>query len=96
MAPSEIEQRIQEFMSKTFLFEFGSEVNADTDLFEAGLIDSFGFVELVSFLEGTFEVKFSDDDLASPETSTLSGIARTVRARQGVNRDLNRDLNRDR
>lgn len=69
-------------MAKAFLFEFGQEVKVDTDLFEAGLIDSFGFVELVSFLEGTFEVKFTDDDLASPDTATLGGITRTVLARR--------------
>lgn len=76
--PSEVQQTISNFMSRTFLFEFGQGVDADTDLFEAGLIDSFGFIELVGFLEETFGVKLTDDDLASSETATLAGTTRLV------------------
>lgn len=80
MTPTDVQQRIQEHMSRTLVFEFGGTVTPATDLFEAGLIDSFGFVELVSFIEGTFGVRFTDDDLASPETSSLAGITRLVLA----------------
>jgi len=78
MVPSEVERMISSFMSRTFLFEFGHDASPDTDLFEAGLIDSFGFVELVGFLEGTFGVKFSEVDLQSVEIATLSGITRMI------------------
>lgn len=77
-APSEIEKTIRNFMSEALLISFGKDIQADTDLFETGLIDSFGFTELVAFLEGTFNVKLSDDELASVDTSTLSGITRMI------------------
>ena len=82
MTPSEIQQQIARFMSQTFLFEFAHEVTSETDLFDSGLIDSFGFVQLVEFVEREFSVKLSDDDLASSETATLSGITRLVVASQ--------------
>ena len=81
MAPSDVAETISDFMSRTFLIKFGKDVSGDTDLFETGLIDSFGFTELVGFLEGTFGVKLSDDDLASTETSTLAGITRMIVSR---------------
>lgn len=81
MDASEVQQRIGDFMSRTFLFQFTGNVGPDTDLFQAGLIDSFGFIELVGFLESTFAVKLTDDDLASPDTATLAGTTRLVVSR---------------
>jgi acyl carrier protein len=81
MDASNVQNRISDFMSRTFLFQFGNGVGPDTDLFQAGLVDSFGFIELVGFLESTFAVKLTDDDLASPETATLAGTTRLIVSR---------------
>lgn len=82
MSQAPLEDEIRGFLTRTFLFEFEGNVNEDTDLFEAGLIDSYGFIELVKFLEGTFGLKLSDDDLASPAFATLSGITLLVSERR--------------
>lgn len=76
-----IQAAISAFIPRTFLFEFGNDTNAETDLFEAGLVDSFGFIELVAFIGQTFEVKLSDDDFASSEGATLVGLSRLVAER---------------
>ncbi len=81
-----LQDGIRDFLTRTFLFEFSTEVHANTDLFDAGLIDSYGFIELVKFLEQTYGISLSDDDLASKEMATLSGIACLVAERQGANR----------
>ena len=81
MDASNVQNQISDFMSRTFLFQFGNGVGPDTDLFQAGLIDSFGFIELVGFVETTFQVKLTDDDVASPETATLAGTTRLVLSR---------------
>jgi acyl carrier protein len=82
MAFSTVQDDIRRFISRTFLFEFGTEVRDDTDLFDTGLIDSYGFIELVKFLEQTYGIGLSVDDLASPEMATLQGITRLVADRQ--------------
>jgi acyl carrier protein len=79
-----IPEEIRSFLTRTFLFEFGSKVNDETDLFDAGLIDSYGFIELVKFLEQTYGISLSDDDLASKEMSTLAGIAQMVGERRSA------------
>jgi acyl carrier protein len=42
------------------------------------LIDSFGFVELVAFLEAKFDVKLEDEDLVSGDLTSLSGMVTTL------------------
>jgi D-alanine--poly(phosphoribitol) ligase subunit 2 len=81
-----VQDEIRSFLTRTFLFEFGPEVNAGTDLFDAGLIDSYGFIELVKFLEQTYGISLSDDDLGSKEISTLRGIAQLVSDRRPATR----------
>jgi len=78
MTRSDVLQGIQQFIEQTFMVEFDESVNAETDLFEADYIDSFGFIEMVTHIEQTFEVSLSDDDLAAPEIGTLNGIVDTI------------------
>jgi acyl carrier protein len=65
---------IRTFIAENFMVDFGPEVSPDTDLFEAKYIDSFGFVDLVTFLEQSFTIKLSEDDLAEPAMGSLAGI----------------------
>ncbi len=80
-------ERVRSFIAREFLVEFSNEINEETDLFERELIDSFGFVELVTFLDTEFGVKLSDEDMAAPEMGTLAGIVRLVTARVGQGPD---------
>ncbi len=79
---ADLQDQIRDFLTKQFLIEFGKDLTDETDLFDAGVIDSYGFIDLVGHLEKTYGVALSDDDLASPDMSTLTGIARMVSARQ--------------
>ncbi|WP_411127857.1 acyl carrier protein [Streptomyces sp. x-19] len=50
-------------MEDRFLVEFGEDVTPDTDLFKAGVMDSFGYLQLMDFLEAEFGVKISSDEI---------------------------------
>ncbi len=77
-----IEDEIKSFMNKEFLFEFDEkDVTYDTNLFSGGYIDSFGFVQLISFLEKKFEIKITDEELLSDSFNTLNKIIRFVRGK---------------
>ena len=60
---SDMRARIQSFLSEQFLIEFGAGVDGTTDLFAQGLVDSFGFIELVSFLERSFGCEFDNEEV---------------------------------
>lgn len=70
---------IKDELSVKFKIPFGSNGMADTtNLIEAGMIDSFGIVELIGYLESRFDVMLHDEDLMSSELMSVSGMANLV------------------
>ena len=78
---SEIETRILSFVEEHFLVERGKDFDTATNLFEAQIIDSFGFVELVRFLESEFQVTIQDDDLLTGELTSINSMVHLVEKR---------------
>jgi acyl carrier protein len=77
-------ETIRKYFSRTLLIDIGDgpgQVPADRDLFEAGLVDSFAFVELVSFLEKEFKIKISDGEALSDELSSFAKMSLFVDAK---------------
>ena len=73
----QMDEKIRQYLAETLLIEFGEASGAtseDENLFESGLIDSFGFVQLVAFLEKSFDIKISDDEVLSDALSTYAKI----------------------
>lgn len=70
-ALSEAEAKIKEYLTSQFLFDFDDRVTEDTNLLKEALIDSFGYVQLVQFLEKEFGVRFDDDELISYQLNSL-------------------------
>jgi acyl carrier protein len=68
-------QVIKDFIIENFLFGEQQEINSDTNLLEKGIIDSTGIVELVSFLEETYNIIVEDDELVSGNFSTLKSVS---------------------
>jgi acyl carrier protein len=50
-------------------------VDSDTLLLEEKVIDSMGVIELVTFLEATYGVEFTDDDLTVDNFKTIGSIS---------------------
>jgi methoxymalonate biosynthesis acyl carrier protein len=72
---------IIERLSALFVESFHIEVpSADTDLLEAGILDSFQFVELLFELERRFGFRIKIEDIDLDDLRTLSRIARLVAA----------------
>ena len=78
-----MKDQIEDFICHQFLISFGDDINEDTDLFEAGYVDSFGFIELVTFLEGEFSIEFTDEELMARTLASLKKIRQTVAAKRG-------------
>lgn len=49
-------------------------------LFDAGYLDSFGFVRLTARIEETFGIALSEPDLFDPRFTTVAGMAELVSA----------------
>lgn len=73
-----LRNKITAFLEQRFLIEFAGRVDANTDLFAEGFIDSFGFIELVSFLENEFKVEFQPEELMLGDINSLEGLSVAV------------------
>jgi len=81
---NDLSTTIADYIEQQFLIEWGggpNQVTPDTDLFEQQIVDSFGFVELVGFLEKQFDIKITDDDLLSNRLTTLNKTVALVQER---------------
>ena len=54
----------------------------DVHLYDYGYIDSFGAVQLISFLESRFAVKFTDSDLTGIPLRTVQEFASFIARRK--------------
>jgi D-alanine--poly(phosphoribitol) ligase subunit 2 len=83
MDTEQMAHAIERFVADNFMVDFGPGVDRDTDLFEAKYLDSFGFVDLVTWLEQDFRIKLTEDDLAEPAMGSVNGIVSLVKRRLG-------------
>ena len=65
---------VKEFIIENFLFGDEEQLELDTDFFDKGIIDSTGVIELVSFLEETFNISVDDEELIPENLSSLKNV----------------------
>jgi acyl carrier protein len=61
--------------------ENDSDFNDEVDLFNYGYIDSFGAVELTSFIENRFSIRLTESDWVAFPLSTINEISSFVSKR---------------
>lgn len=74
-----IEKELRQFISNNFLY--GKNITlSDTDSFlDAGIIDSTGVLELISFLERIYQIEIHDEDLIPENLDSIANLAAFVR-----------------
>jgi len=74
-----IEQKIRDFIRDNFLMgEDDGNLSSNDSLLEKGIIDSVGILELVSFLEETFEIKVEDEELVPENLDSIAFIVNYI------------------
>jgi len=58
--------------------ETDPDFNDDTHLFDYGYVDSFGAVDLTTFVEATFSTKITESDLIAYPLNTINEISTFV------------------
>ena len=72
---------IKQFIVDNFLFGDGAKLAVDTPLFEKGIIDSTGVLELVAFIEDNFNVTVTDEELVQENFSSLIAIEKFLQSK---------------
>ncbi len=78
---SNIANTLRVFIQENFLF--GQEITfSDEESFlELGLVDSTGVLELVSFLEGEFQIRIDDEELVPENLDSIDNLVRFIEAK---------------
>lgn len=71
---AEIENRLIDYFKE----KVDTLVDSETLLLEEKVIDSMGVIELVAFLEATYKVEFTDDDLTVDNFKTIGSISNLI------------------
>ncbi len=76
--------RIREFVVDNFMMgDASSELGDDDSLLERGVIDSTGVLELVAFVEETFDLEVQDSEVVPENFDTPNCLAAYIRKKKG-------------
>lgn len=67
--------KIRDFIIENFLFGNADGLQDDTSFLEEGIIDSTGVLELVTFLEETYQIQVDDEELIPENLDSIDNVA---------------------
>jgi len=71
----DVRRSIRDYIVENFLFGDGSALPADSSsLSDAGIVDSVGVLELITFLEEQYSLSVDDADLTLENFDTVDGL----------------------
>ncbi len=74
--------QIRAFIVNNFLFGDGSSLKDDISFLDSGIIDSTGILELVHFLEETYQIKILDNELVPDNFDSVLKIAKYLETKR--------------
>jgi len=75
----DIKKQIRQYLAENFLFSSnGFNLGDDASLLEEGIIDSTGVLELVMFVEETFNVEVADEEIIPDNFDSVNNLAAYV------------------
>jgi len=76
---NDIKNTINQFIIKNFLFSDQKEnIDENLSLYEKGIIDSTGVLEMVDFLEETFGIEIEDDELVPDNLDSIKKMSKFI------------------
>ena len=80
-----IKQTIRRYVLENFLFTDDDSVLQDGDSFLAGgIIDSTGVLEIMLFIEDTFDIQVNDDEMLPENLDSVDNLVAFVQRKQAV------------
>jgi acyl carrier protein len=78
--PSDIKRIVREFIIKNFAYGLNNSIHLQDDesLMDAGIIDSTGVIEIISFIESEFDVFISMDEVLPENIQSIESISQFI------------------
>ena len=75
-----IEEQIRQYVADNFLFsDDGYQLSDDVSFLEEGIVDSTGVLELVMFVEDTFDITVQDEEIVPENFDSVSRLTAYIR-----------------
>ena len=81
---NDIAESLRRFARENFLFGRQDDFSDADSFLELGIIDSTGVLELVAFIESTYEVRVEDEELVPENLDSIDNLVRFVESKQSV------------
>jgi len=78
-----IKQQVRQFILDNFMMgtgttSAGAQFSDEASFMDGHIIDSTGFLELIAFIERSFDIRIDDDEMIPENLDSLSNIERFV------------------
>lgn len=79
----DVKESIRRYVAENFLFsDNGFELDNDESFLEAGVVDSLGVLELVTFVEENFDVQVADEEIVPDNFDSVNRLADYIGRKQ--------------
>jgi acyl carrier protein len=78
MTNTSIAENTREFIKKNFIFDDKKTLGDEESLLGTGVVDSTGILELIAFLEESYQLKFRDNELVADNFDSVTKITAFV------------------
>lgn len=73
--------KLRQYIIDTFMYGEG-KITDDQQLFETGVIDSLGFMKLITFVEDTYGVSLDMSEVTIDNFASINAMVETIEAKQ--------------
>lgn len=80
----ELKDQVRHFVLTNFYVADPKALRDDASLLESGVIDSTGVLEVISFLEGTFELSVEEAEMVPDNLDSIQAITEYVRRKRAA------------
>jgi len=79
----DIKDQIRDLIHNNFIYtNSGNGLADDLSFLDSGIIDSTGVLELISFVEETFDIEIEDDETIPENLDSLDRLARFIQSKK--------------
>ena len=77
-------KEIREFVINNFLFGDAAPLQDDKSFLDSGIVDSTGMLELIMFLESTYDIKIEPEEMLPENLDSVNRVAAFVERKKPV------------
>jgi acyl carrier protein len=74
----DVKKKIRDYIEDEILFEKRSSLSDTASFQTSGILDSTGFLELITFVEGEFDIEISNDELVPEYLDSIEKLSNLV------------------